>query len=227
MISLSHISKIYRNDSVETVALKSISFNIEEGEFVAIVGPSGSGKSTLMNILGALDKATEGKYLLEGEDVSQLEEDQLADIRNQKIGFVFQAYNLLPRYTAIKNVCLPMIYGGVKKEERIPLATKYLEMVGLTDRMEHTPAQLSGGEKQRVAIARALSMNPSIILADEPTGNIASKQATEIMEILRNLNNEGRTILVITHEEEVAEFTKRVITIRDGEIAGDKRNGNT
>lgn len=226
MIQAKKLTKIYKNDSVETVALKNVSFEIKKGEFVAIMGPSGSGKSTLMHILGALDKPTSGDYILDSRDVSELDDDELADIRNQKIGFVFQAYNLLPRYSAVRNVSLPMMYGEVDKEKRAELATKYLKMVGLGDRLEYTSAQLSGGQKQRVAIARALAMNPSIILADEPTGNIASKQAGEIMEILRDLNRKGHTIVVITHEPEVAQFAKRTITIRDGEIAKDQKNGN-
>lgn len=225
MIKVSHITKVYRNDSVETVALKDISFQIKKGEFVAIMGPSGSGKSTLMHILGGLDKPSSGGYQLDGKSVANLSDDELAEIRNQKIGFVFQAFNLLPRYSAVRNVSLPMMYGGVDKEKRADLATKYLKMVGLDDRLGYTPAQLSGGQKQRVAIARALSMNPSIILADEPTGNIATAQAVEIMEIFKSLNKKGHTILVITHEEEIAEFAKRTITIRDGEIAGDRKNG--
>lgn len=225
MIKVSHITKVYRNDSVETVALKDVSFQIKKGEFVAIMGPSGSGKSTLMHILGGLDKPSSGEYQLDGKSVASLNDDELAEIRNQKIGFVFQAFNLLPRYSAVRNVSLPMMYGSVDKEKRAELATKYLKMVGLGDRLEHTPAQLSGGEKQRVAIARSLSMNPSIILADEPTGNIATTQAVEIMEIFKSLNIKGHTILVITHEKEIAEFAKRTITIRDGEIAGDRKNG--
>jgi putative ABC transport system ATP-binding protein len=225
MIRVSKLSKIYRYDSVETVALKDVSFEIKKGEFVAIMGPSGSGKSTLMHILGALDKPTSGEYFLDGKNVAKMNADELAEVRNKKIGFVFQAFNLLPRYSAVRNVSLPMMYGGVEKEKRHDLAVKYLKMVGLGDRLDHTPSQLSGGQKQRVAIARALAMNPSIILADEPTGNIATKQAQEIMEIFQELNDEGNTILLITHEEDIAEFAKRTITIRDGELAGDKKNG--
>ncbi|OGM13325.1 macrolide ABC transporter ATP-binding protein [Candidatus Woesebacteria bacterium RIFCSPHIGHO2_02_FULL_42_20] len=225
MIRVFKLSKIYRNESAETLALKNVSFEIKKGEFVAIMGPSGSGKSTLMHILGALDKSTSGKYFLDGTDVSKMNADELADIRNQKIGFVFQAFNLLPRYSAVRNVSLPMMYGGIEKEKRHDLAIKYLKMVGLGDRLDYTPSQLSGGQKQRVAIARALAMNPSIILADEPTGNIATKQAAEIMEILQELNDKGNTILIITHEKDIAEYAKRTITIRDGELAGDKKNG--
>jgi len=226
MIKISKLSKIYRNDSVETVALKDVSFEIKKGEFVAIMGPSGSGKSTLMHILGALDTPTSGQYFLDGRDVSKMDADELADIRNQKIGFVFQAFNLLPRYSAVRNVSLPMMYGGIEKEKRQELAVKYLKLVGLGDRLDHTPSQLSGGQKQRVAIARSLAMNPSIILADEPTGNIATKQANEVMEIFEELNAKGHTIILITHEEDIAEYAKRTITIRDGELANDRKNGN-
>jgi putative ABC transport system ATP-binding protein len=221
MIEVKKVSKIYKTGEVELKALNRVSFKVKKGEFVAIMGPSGSGKSTLMHIIGALDKPTNGEYLLDGQNVENLNEDELADIRNQKIGFVFQFYNLLPRTTALKNVMIPMMYGGVKKEKREKKAKKYLEMVGLKDRIDHTPNQLSGGEQQRVAIARALAMNPSIILADEPTGNIATKQAIEIMEIFQDLNEQGHTILMITHEKEIAEYAKRVIKIRDGKIIKD------
>ncbi|MCX6724491.1 MAG: ABC transporter ATP-binding protein [Candidatus Shapirobacteria bacterium] len=225
MIKVTHLSKIYRNDSVETVALDDVSFDVSQGEFVAIMGPSGSGKSTLMHILGALDTSTSGTYVLDGEDVSKLNDDELADIRNKKIGFVFQAYNLLPRTTALKNVTLPMYYAGVPKEERLEKAKKFLTMVGLEDRMDHNSNQLSGGQQQRVAIARALSMQPKIILADEPTGNLATAQGLEIMEIFKKLNKEGHTIVMITHELNIAKFAKRTITLRDGKIAQDVSNG--
>jgi len=221
MIQVSHISKVYKSGTVETVALNDASFKIKKGEFVAIMGPSGSGKSTLMHILGALDTPTSGEYILDGENVSKLKDDQLADIRNKKIGFVFQAFNLLPRRTSLQNVILPMTYAGISKEERNVQAKKYLQMVGLEDRLEHTSNQLSGGQMQRVAIARALVMNPSILLADEPTGNIASAQAAEIMEIFQNLNNEGHTIVMITHEADIAEHAKRIIHIRDGRVVED------
>jgi len=224
MIKATRLSKIYKNDAVETIALDDVSFAVSQGEFVAIMGPSGSGKSTLMHILGALDTPTSGNYFLDGEDVSRLNDDELAEIRNKKIGFVFQAYNLLPRTTALKNVMVPMYYGGIPKEERLKKAKEYLRMVGLEDRMDHTSNQLSGGQQQRVAIARALSMQPKIILADEPTGNLATVQGLEIMEIFKKLNKEGHTIVMITHELNIAKFAKRVITLRDGKIAEDRKN---
>ncbi len=221
MISVSHISKVYKMDGLETVALSDISFKVDKGEFVAIMGPSGSGKSTLMHILGALDKPSGGTYILDGENVENLSDDELADIRNRKIGFVFQAYNLLPRTPALKNVMLPMSYAGTPKAQRGERAKKYLAMVGLGDRMDHTSNQLSGGQQQRVAIARALILNPSILLADEPTGNIATVQAAEIMNIFQKLNAEGHTIVMITHEPDIAEHAKRIIHIRDGKIFAD------
>jgi len=224
MIKITHLSKIYKIDTVETIALNNISFNVSQGEFVAIMGPSGSGKSTLMHILGALDTLTSGTYILDNEDVSKLKDDQLAEIRNKKIGFVFQSYNLLPRTTALKNVVLPMYYAGVPKQKRIEKAKKYLTMVGLTDRMDHNSNQLSGGQQQRVAIARALSMDPKILLADEPTGNLASAQSNEIMKIFTQLNNQGHTIIIITHESDIAKFAKRIIILRDGCIIKDQKN---
>jgi putative ABC transport system ATP-binding protein len=224
MITISHITKIYKTDIVETIALSDISFEVKKGEFVAIMGPSGSGKSTLMHILGALDLPTSGDYILDEQNVSHLSDDELAEIRNKKIGFIFQAYNLLPRTTALKNVIIPMMYGSIPKQEWVPQAKKYLEMVGLGDRMYHTSNQLSGGQQQRVAIARSLVMNPSILLADEPTGNIASVQAEEIMEIFQKLNDDGHTIVMITHEPDISEHAKRVVSIKDGKITDDKKN---
>ncbi len=224
MITIQHISKIYKTGSVDTVALADISFTIDKGEFVAIMGPSGSGKSTLMHILGALDKPTAGEYILDGTSVSGRTDDELADIRNQKIGFIFQAFNLLPRTSAIKNVMLPMMYAGISRDERIARATKYLTTVGLANRMDHAPNQLSGGQQQRVAIARGLVMNPAILLADEPTGNIATSQADEIMQIFSTLNNDGHTIIMITHEPDIAAYAKRIITIRDGALVSDVKN---
>jgi putative ABC transport system ATP-binding protein len=221
IIQTKHLTKVYKIDTVETVALADITLRIDKGEFVAIMGPSGSGKSTLMHVLGALDLPTSGEYILDGENVEKLTDDELADIRNRKIGFVFQSFNLLARTTVLKNVMLPMIYAGVSKEERMEKAKKYLEMVGLSDRMMHTSNQISGGQQQRVAIARALVLNPSIILADEPTGNIASAQAEEIMAIFQKLNTEGHTIVMITHEPDIAEHAQRIIHIKDGIIVMD------
>lgn len=226
MIDISHISKIYQTGEVEVKALDDISFKIGKGEFVAIMGPSGSGKSTLMHILGALDLPSSGNYILDGENVSHLTDDELADIRNRKIGFIFQAFNLLPRTTALKNVMLPMVYAGVDKQQREEKAKKYLEMVGLGKRMDHTTAQLSGGQQQRVAIARGLVMDPAILLADEPTGNIASNQAEEVMGIFQKINNDGHTVIMITHEPDIAEHAKRIITIKDGKISQDRKNPN-
>ncbi len=208
----------------QTVALSDVSFDIAKGEFVAIMGPSGSGKSTLMHMLGALDTPTSGKYVLDGQDVSKLTDDELAEIRNKKIGFVFQAFNLLPRRSALKNVMLPMIYANIPKNQRENLAKKYLEMVGLGNRLNHTTNQLSGGQQQRVAIARALAINPTIILADEPTGNLASAQGEEIMDIFKDLNEEGHTIIMITHEPDIAEHAKRIIMVKDGKLISDKKN---
>lgn len=229
MIQVSHVSKIYKNDAaetksdlVETVALDDVSFKIKKGEFVAIMGPSGSGKSTLMHILGALDLPTSGIYILDGENVGKLKDDELADIRNRKIGFVFQAFNLLPRTSAIKNVSLPMVYAGAPKEEREDMARKFLRMVGLGGKFDNTPSQLSGGEQQRVAIARSLINSPAILLADEPTGNIASFQAKEIMNIFKKLNSQGHTIVMITHEPNIARHAKRIINIKDGKIVEDR-----
>lgn len=221
IIQTFNLSKIYKTELIKTIALDNVSFQINKGEFVAIMGPSGSGKSTLMHILGALDKPTSGKYILDGENVENLADDDLAEIRNCKIGFVFQAYNLLPRTTALRNVMLPMVYGGVPKEKREDAAIRLLKMVGLGDRMKHTANQLSGGQQQRVAIARALVMDPAILLADEPTGNIASVQAEEIMAIFQRLNDDGHTIIMITHEPDIAEHAKRIIHIKDGKIFED------
>lgn len=223
MIEITDVSKIYKNGSVETIALDNISFRIDKGEFVAIIGPSGSGKSTLMHILGALDIPTTGQYKLNGRNIEEMKDDELAEIRNKEIGFIFQAYNLLPRNSSLKNVCLPMMYAGITKSERIEKAMNALKTVGLEDRLGNTPSQLSGGQKQRVAIARALVMNPSILLADEPTGNLPTKQSSEIMDIFKNLNDKGHTVVVITHEDEIAAKANRIITIVDGKIVSDSK----
>lgn len=221
IIQVSHLYKIYKTDDMETVVLSDVSLKINKGEFVAIMGPSGSGKSTLMHILGALDLPTSGIYFLDNQEVGKLSDDELADIRNRKIGFVFQAYNLLPRTSALDNVMVPMEYAGVSETEQLKKAKKLLEMVGLSDRIDYPPNKLSGGQQQRVAIARALVMDPAIILADEPTGNIASAQAEEIIEIFQKLNKDGHTIIMITHESDIAEHARRIIHIRDGKIVQD------
>jgi putative ABC transport system ATP-binding protein len=218
IIEIQDITKIYTVGEVETVALNKVSFSIKRGEYVAIMGPSGSGKSTLMHILGGLDQPTSGVYKLDGVSVEKMTGDELAEIRNRKIGFIFQAFNLLPRTNALKNVMLPMRYGDIPIDKCRRRAIEYLSMVGLGNRIYHLTNQLSGGQQQRVAIARALSMNPSMILADEPTGNIASAQAEEVMEIFEKLNKEGHTIVMITHENDIAEHAHRIITIRDGKI---------
>lgn len=223
-IEITDISKIYKMGDVETVALDRVSFKIMSGEFVAIMGPSGSGKSTLMHILGALDAPTSGNYILDGENVEKMTDDELADIRNRKIGFIFQAFNLLPRITVLQNVMLPMRYAGISIEERKIKAQKYLEMVGLGQRLHHRSNQISGGQQQRVAIARALAMNPALLLADEPTGNIASAQAEEIMAIFQKINDQGHTVVMITHESDIAAHAKRIITMRDGKLISDKKN---
>lgn len=225
IIQASHLSKAYLTGDVKTIALNDVSFDIDKGEFVAIMGPSGSGKSTLMHIIGALDKPTSGTYDIDGVEVSKLSENELSKLRNQKIGFVFQAFNLLPRTTALKNVMLPMTYGGISKDIREKKAQEMLTLVGLGDRMDHTSSQLSGGQMQRVAIARALVMDPAIILADEPTGNISTVQAEEIMAIFDSLHKKGHTIIMITHEPDIAKHAKRVIILKDGKIISDKKNG--
>lgn len=224
IIKITNLSKIYKTGDVETAALSHVSLSIKKGEFIAIMGPSGSGKSTLMHILGALDLPTEGSYFLDGQNVETMSEDELSEIRNKKIGFIFQAYNLLPRTSAIDNVMLPMSYAGVPEKEQVEKAKEFLELVGLGNRLNHTSNQLSGGQQQRVAIARSLVMDPAILLADEPTGNIASAQADEVMGIFQHLNNKGHTIVMITHEPDIAQYTQRIIYIKDGKVINDKLN---
>ena len=219
LISLDHIHKIYKMGDVEIHALRGISLQINRGEFIAIMGTSGSGKSTTMNIIGCLDKPTRGHYYLDGEDVSKLSRDELADIRNRKIGFVFQGFNLLARTSAIENVELPMLYLGLKTAERIKRATEALEIVGLKDRMHNLPNQLSGGQQQRVAIARALVTNPSILLADEPTGALDQATGQQVMELFREISQEGRTIIMITHDLSIAQHARRIVHILDGVLS--------
>lgn len=222
IIKMDDIGKIYDTGKVQVEALKNVSLGIGEGEFVSIMGPSGSGKSTLMNIIGCLDRSTSGYYELDGVNISELEDTELAKIRNKKIGFVFQSFNLLPRLTALQNVELPMVYAGARKNERREKAIEALDKVGLVDRMNHKPNELSGGQKQRVAIARALVNNPAIILADEPTGNLDTASGEDIMAIFQDLNREGATIVLVTHEPDIAEHTKRIIRFRDGFLTVDE-----
>jgi len=226
IINIEHISKIYKMGDELVYALRDVSLNIYANEYLAIMGPSGSGKSTLMNALGCLDTPSTGKYLFEGEDVSEMDDDTLADIRNRKIGFVFQTFNLLSRSTALKNVELPLVYAGIPRHKRQEIAENTLISVGLGDRMSHKPNELSGGQRQRVAIARALVNNPSIILADEPTGNLDSKTGEEIMGLFYDLWKQGNTIILVTHEHEIALNANRIISIRDGLIEKDYINDN-
>ncbi len=223
MIELKNVGKTYQTGKVSFEALKNVNITIAEGEFTGILGPSGSGKSTMMNILGCLDRVTEGIYYLEGRDISTMKDNELAVIRNKKIGFVFQSFNLLPRMTVFENVELPMVYAGVPKLERKIKAEEALRKVGLLEWAKHRPNEISGGQKQRVSIARAICNDPSVIMADEPTGNLDSKSALDIMEIFQNLNDEGRTIIMITHEKENIQYFKRVVSFRDGEIEEDRQ----
>lgn len=221
IIQLESIVKNYYVGTVVVEALRTVSLNIERNEYTSIMGPSGSGKSTLMNILGCLDTLTDGKYILNGKDVSQLDDNRLAEIRNKEIGFIFQTFNLLARYTALDNVILPLIYAGYSKSERIERAKEVLASVGLEDRMAHKPNELSGGQRQRVAVARALVNDPSIILADEPTGNLDSKTSIDIMNLLSDIHQRGNTVIVVTHEEDIAQKTNRIIRLMDGEVESD------
>ena len=221
MIELENITKIYRMGKVEVPALRGITLNIKQGEMMAIIGVSGSGKSTLMNVVGFLDKLTVGRYIFDGADVSRLSDNQLAEMRNKKIGFVFQTYNLLPRASALSNVELPLIYSGSRHKRK--QAMEALERVGLAPRANHKPTELSGGEQQRVAIARALVNNPSLILADEPTGNLDSASTAEIISIFRRLNQEGITVVIVTHEADIASQTQRIIRLLDGKIISDEK----
>lgn len=226
VIKLEKIVKNYKVGTQIVRALRSVSLTINKGEYVAIMGASGSGKSTLMNVIGCLDTPTSGTYILSNSDVSHLSDDELAEIRNKEIGFVFQTFNLLPRNTALENVMLPLIYAGVKKQERILKAEKILSEVGLSDRIEHKPNELSGGQRQRVAVARALVNNPSILLADEPTGNLDSKISEEIMQLFAEIHRKGNTLIVVTHEESIALHAHRIIRLKDGEIETDYVNPN-
>ncbi len=223
LIELRGVSKIYRTEDVEVAALRHVDFKVESGDFVSIMGSSGSGKSTLMNILGCLDRPTSGEYLLQGIDVSKLDRNELAIVRNRTLGFVFQSFNLLARTSALENVELPMLYAGISGRERHKRAKEALERVGLGARLDHHPRQLSGGQQQRVAIARALVNRPSVILADEPTGNLDSRTSIEVMALFQELRREGLTIMIVTHEPDVASYTERLVVVRDGRIRSDQR----
>ncbi len=224
MINVDSVHKSFDLGETSVHALRGVTFRIEKGEFVSIMGPSGSGKSTLMNIIGCLDTPSEGTYFLNQRNVGQLDEEQLAGIRNKEIGFIFQQFHLLPRSTALENVALPLKYASVKRTEQLSRAEEVLNKVGLSDRLSHKPTELSGGEQQRVAIARALVNSPSILFADEPTGNLDSKTGSEVLEIFKELNEKGQTIVVITHERDIAKQSHRTITIKDGEIESDSTN---
>jgi|SRR5574344_121462 putative ABC transport system ATP-binding protein len=224
IIRIETIRKIYQLGTQEVRALDGVDMIINRNEYVAIMGPSGSGKSTMMNILGCLDTPTSGKYILNGTDVSQMDDSDLAEVRNKEIGFVFQSFNLLPKYNALENVALPLIYSGIPRETRESRATNALHTVGLNDRMFHKPNELSGGQRQRVAVARALINNPSIILADEPTGNLDTKTSIDIMHLFEEIYKNGNTVIVVTHEEDIAKYARRIIKLRDGKIESDSLN---
>ncbi|MFO7879057.1 MAG: ABC transporter ATP-binding protein [Bacteroidales bacterium] len=224
VIQLKKLSKYYEMGTQTVKALRSVDLEIKRNEYVAIMGPSGSGKSTLMNIVGCLDSLTSGNYILNGTDVSKMSDDELADIRNKEIGFVFQVFNLLPRFSALDNVMLPLVYAGLKKKEREKRAIEVLESVGLGDRMEHKPNELSGGQRQRVAVGRALVNKPSIILADEPTGNLDTKTSLDIMRLFEDIHKLGNTIVLVTHEEDIAQHARRIVRLRDGKIESDELN---
>ncbi len=226
IIEIDQIYKIYQVGDQEVRALDGVSLTICKNEYVAIMGPSGSGKSTMMNILGCLDTPTKGKYILNGTDVSEMDDNELATVRNMEIGFVFQSFNLLPRYNSIENVALPLIYAGYGKKERNAQAEKALVDVGLESRMEHRPNELSGGQKQRVALARALINHPAIILADEPTGNLDTKTSIDIMKLFNDIYHNGNTVIVVTHEEDIAKYARRIVRLRDGKIESDSINDN-
>jgi putative ABC transport system ATP-binding protein len=226
LIKITNIKRDFPLGNEIVYVLKGIDLEINKGEYVALMGPSGSGKSTLMNILGCLDTPTSGTYILNGKHVSEMQDDELAGIRNKEIGFVFQTFNLMPRTTALDNVALPMVYAGHSKSERVERATEVLTQVGLQDRMDHKPNQLSGGQRQRVAVARALVNKPSIILADEPTGNLDSKTSVEIMNLFNEIHANGNTVILVTHEEDIAAYAHRIIRLRDGIIESDSQNPN-
>jgi putative ABC transport system ATP-binding protein len=221
LIDIKGVQKVYKLGSELIYALRNIDLFIDKGEYVALMGPSGSGKSTLMNIIGCLDSVSNGTYILNNQDVSKMTESELANVRNQEIGFVFQTFNLLPRMNALENVALPLIYAGVSKKDRLQIAEQILEKVGLKDRMFHKPNELSGGQRQRVAIARSLVNNPSILLADEPTGNLDSKTSIEIMELFKQIHDSGNTVVLVTHEEDIAQYAKRVVRLKDGIVETD------
>ena len=226
VIDLQGVGRSYVMGQEQIHALRSVTFSIARGEYVALMGPSGSGKSTLMNLIGCLDTPSKGAYFLSGQEVSRMNDQQLAEVRNREIGFVFQTFNLLPRLTALENVALPLVYAGVSRTERLDRAAEVLDRVGLTSRMKHKPNELSGGQRQRVAVARALVNRPSILLADEPTGNLDSKTSIDIMNLFADIHAQGNTIVLVTHEEEIARYAHRIVRLRDGSIESDRRENN-